>query len=110
MLSKSRYLKRLKCQKVLWLNKHKKENAFYSESASQVFSSGNTAIDLAQQYFPDSELALVDAYPNSKSIAKIKELIANDVKTIYEVTFATESTSVAVNILHQIDGNGMLLK
>ncbi|MCL7765348.1 DUF2779 domain-containing protein [Polaribacter sp. Z014] len=104
MLSKSRYLKGLKCQKVLWLNKYKKEEVFYSESTKQVFSVGNTAGDLAQQYFPNGELALVDDYANSKSIARTKELIASGVTTIYEATFATESTLVALDILHQING------
>jgi hypothetical protein len=104
MLSKSRYLKGLKCQKALWLNKHKKEEAFYSESTKQVFSAGNTAGELAQQYFPNGELALVSNYPDSKAIAKTKELIRNGVTTIYEATFASESTLIALDILHQIDG------
>jgi hypothetical protein len=104
MLSKSRYLKGLKCQKALWLNKHKKEEVVYSESTQHVFSVGNTVGDLAQNYFPNGELALVDHYANSKSIARTKELIANGVTTIYEATFAAESTLVAVDILHQIDG------
>lgn len=104
MLSKSRYLKGLKCQKALWLNKYKKEEVIYSESTQHVFSVGNTAGDLAQQYFPNGVLALVDNYANSKSIARTKELIANGVTTIYEATFAAESTLVAVDILHQIDG------
>jgi hypothetical protein len=104
MLSKSRYLKGLKCQKALWLNNHKKQEAFYSESTKQIFSAGNTAGELAQHYFPNGELALVDNYPNSKAIAKTKELIKNGCKTIYEATFATENTLVALDILHQIDG------
>ncbi|PQJ81490.1 DUF2779 domain-containing protein [Polaribacter glomeratus] len=104
MLSKSRYLKRLKCQKALWLNKYKKEEVVYSESTQHVFSVGNTVGDLAQDYFPNGALALVDHYANSKSIARTKELIADGVTTIYEATFAAENTLVAVDILHQIDG------
>lgn len=104
MLSKSRYLKGLKCTKALWLNKYKKEEAHYPESTLQVFATGNTAGDLAQQYFPDGELALVDDYPNSKAIAKTKQLIKDGCGTIYEATFAAENTLVAVDILHKIDG------
>ena len=104
MLSKSRYLKGLKCQKALWLNNHKKEKAFYSESTQQIFSAGNTAGELAQRYFPNGELALVDTYANSKSIERTKVLIAKGVTTIYEATFAAESTLVAIDIIHQIDG------
>lgn len=103
MLSKSRYLKGLKCKKALWLNKHKKKEAYYDESTLQVFATGNTAGDLAQQYFPGGELALVDDYPNSKAIAKTKQLIENGCKTIYEATFAAKNTLVAVDILHKID-------
>ena len=104
MLSKSRYLKGLKCQKALWLNHHKKEEAYYSESTQQIFSAGNNAGELAQRYFPNGELALVDTYANSKSIERTKVLIAKGVTTIYEATFAAESTLVAIDIIHQIDG------
>ena len=69
-----------------------------------MLSVGKTVGDLAQQYFPNGKLALVDNYANSKSIARTKKLIANGVTTIYEATFAVESTLVAVDILHQIDG------
>lgn len=104
MLSKSRYLKGLKCQKALWLNHHKREEAYYPEATLQKFAAGNTAGDLAQQYFPGGELALVDDRPNSKAALKTQELIDNGCKTIYEATFVAESTLVAVDILHQIDG------
>ena len=104
MLSKSRYLKGLKCQKALWLNKYKKEEAFYAESTLQVFNTGNTAGDLAQQYFPNGELALVDGYANSKAVKRTEALIKKGVTTIYEATFASKNTLVAVDILHQIDG------
>lgn len=104
MLSKSRYLKGLKCTKALWLNKFKKEEVFYSDSTKRVFSQGNTAGDLAQQYFPNGQLALVSNYPDSKAIAKTKELIASGETTIYEATFAAESTLVALDVLHKIDG------
>ncbi|UAM99095.1 DUF2779 domain-containing protein [Polaribacter litorisediminis] len=104
MLSKSRYLKGLKCTKALWLNKFKREEAYYPESKRQVFATGNTAGDLAQQYFPGGELALVNHYPNSKAIAKTKKLLESGCTTIYEATFAAKNTLVALDILHQIDG------
>jgi hypothetical protein len=104
MLSKSRYLKGLKCTKALWLNKFKKEESHYEAATMHVFVQGNTAGELAQQYFPEGELALVDNYPNSKAIAKTKQLIESGCKTIYEATFASHSTLVALDILHQIDG------
>lgn len=104
MLSKSRYLKGLKCQKALWLNHHKKEEAYYPKSTLQLFSTGNKAGDLAQQFFPGGKLALVDDYPNSKAVAKTKQLLDSGCKTIYEATFAAKNTLVALDILHQIDG------
>jgi len=104
MLSKSRYLKGLKCQKALWLNNHKREEAFYSESTKQIFSAGNTTGELAQHYFPNGELALISNYPDSKAVVKTQQLIADGVATIYEATFAAESTLVAVDILHKTDG------
>ncbi|PQB07544.1 hypothetical protein BST83_10530 [Polaribacter filamentus] len=105
MLSKSRYLKGLKCTKALWLNKFKRSEAFYSENTKAIFSQGNTAGDLAQQYFPNGELALVSDYPDSKAIARTKELIANGVTTIYEATFATENTLIALDILRPLQGS-----
>jgi hypothetical protein len=104
MLSKSRYLKGLKCTKALWLNKFKKEAAFYPETTLQVFAQGNIAGELAQEYFPGGQLALVSDYPDSKAIARTKALIAEGETTIYEATFAAHDTLVAVDILHQIDG------
>ncbi|QNM84582.1 DUF2779 domain-containing protein [Polaribacter pectinis] len=104
MLSKSRYLKGLKCTKALWLNKFKKEEVFYSDSTKRVFSQGNTAGDLAQQYFDGGQLALVSNYPDSKAIARTKQLIDEGETTIYEATFAAESTLVALDMLHKIDG------
>jgi len=104
MLSKSRYLKGLKCHKALWLNHHKKQEAYYPEATLQKFSVGNTAGDIAQDYFPGGELALVDDYANSASAKKTQELLQKGVTTIYEATFIAHNTLVALDILHQIDG------
>lgn len=101
MLSKSRYLKGLKCNKALWLYQHKREEAYYPESTRAVFSQGNTSGELAQQYFPNGELALVDNYPNSKAVTKTQELILKGITTIYEATFIFNNTLVAVDILHK---------
>jgi hypothetical protein len=104
MLSKSRYLKGLKCHKALWLNHHKREEAYYPESTIQKFAVGNTAGELAQQYFPGGELAQVDDYANTASAQRTQELLEQGVTTIYEATFIAHNTLVALDILHQIDG------
>lgn len=104
MLSKSRYLKGLKCKKALWLNKYKKEQAYYPEETLKVFNQGNIAGELAQSYFPGGQIALVTNYPDSKAIIKTQELIASGENTIYEATFASHNTLVAVDILHKTNG------
>ena len=104
MLSKSRYLKGLKCEKALWLNKFKKEKAFYSERTKQIFKQGNDVGELAQMYFPGGTLALVDAFPNERAVLKTKELLDAGETTIYEATFVAHNTLVALDILHNIDG------
>ena len=104
MLSKSRYLKGLKCHKALWLYHHKKDKAYYPESTQQIFAAGNATGELAQDYFPGGELALVDDFPNYKAAQKTEELIQQGYRTIYEATFIAHNTLIALDILHQIDG------
>jgi len=104
MLSKSRYLKGLKCTKALWLSKFKKEEAFYSERTKQIFQQGNEVGEIAQQYFPGGKLALVDSFPNEKAVVKTKQLIESGETTIYEATFVAHNTLVALDILHKIEG------
>ena len=104
MLSKSRYLKGLKCHKALWLNHHKKEEAYYPASTIRKFEAGNTAGDIAQDHFPDGMLALVNDHPDADAAQKTQELLQKGVSSLYEATFIANRTLVALDILHQIDG------
>lgn len=104
MLSKSRYLKGLKCHKALWLNKYKREEAYYPTATQQVFATGNEVGELAQDYFPGGELALVGDFPESAAAKRTLELIKQGITTIYEATFVANHTLVALDILHKVDG------
>ncbi|MDD3876363.1 MAG: DUF2779 domain-containing protein [Bacteroidales bacterium] len=104
MLSKSRYVRGIKCQKSLWLYKHKKEEQLVSESAMAVFSRGTNVGELAQNYFPDGKMAVLEDYPGYASAQRTQEFIMQGVETIYEATFIYDSTLVAVDILHKEGG------
>ena len=104
MLSKSRYLKGLKCHKALWLYQFKRNEAFYPPSTEHVFTVGNQAGELAQHYFPGGQLALVGDFPNSAASVRTQQLLEQGETTIYEATFIANHTLVALDILHQIDG------
>jgi len=108
MLSKSRYIRGKNCHKSLWLYVHKKEKQVYSEATLAVFARGTSVGELAQQYFPDGKMAVLEDYPGYASAKRTQEFIAEGVKTIYEATFIYDDTLVAVDILHKENGQWKL--
>ena len=106
MLSKSKYLRGIKCPKNLWLYVNKKEEQHYSEENMLIFSRGTSVGELAQAYFPNARLAVESGEMPCKETALLtQEFIKQGVETICEATFIYESTIVAVDLLHkEIDG------
>ena len=101
ILSKSTFLRGLKCEKSLYLYKNNNEfpDALYPQQEA-IFSQGNTVGELAQQLFPNG----VDASPPShfemqKSVIKTQEYIDRGETIIYEATFQFNEVLVALDIL-----------
>ena len=101
MLSKSKYVRGMNCPKSLWLYVHKKGEQVISEATQAIFSRGTNVGELAQQYFPNGKLAMLENYPGFESAKRTQEFIKQGVETIYEATFIYQNTLVAVDILHK---------
>ncbi len=102
MLSKSKYLRGVKCIKNLWLYTNKKEEQHYSEENIRVFNRGTSVGELAQAYFPDGKFAVQPGeWPTFDTARLTQEYIQQGVETIYEATFIYDNTIVAVDLLHK---------
>ena len=106
LLSKSTYLKGVKCKKALYLNKyHKDLRDELTEGQKAIFSQGNKVGVLAQNLFPGG----IDATPEtfydfSKSLEQTKNAITDGTSIIYEAAFQFDGVLCAVDILVR-DGN-----
>ena len=106
MLSKSKYIRGIKCHKNLWLYVNKKEEQQFGEENLMVLSRGTNIGELAQKYFPNGKLALLlGEIPNNRTALFTQELIRDGVETIYEATFIYDNTLVAVDLLHKENGS-----
>jgi hypothetical protein len=104
MLSKSKYTRGMNCQKSLWLYVHKNEERLVSISSQAVMTQGTSVGELACDYFPGGQMAVLDDYPGLQSAERTQEFIRQGVETIYEATFIYDDTLVAVDILHKSNG------
>ena len=102
MLSKSKYLRGIKCRKNLWLYVNMREEQHYSEDNLMIFSRGTSVGELAQKYFPNARLAVESGEMPCKETALLtQEFIDQGVETICEATFIYDNTIVAVDLLHK---------
>jgi hypothetical protein len=101
ILSKSTYMRGIKCPKSLYLNKHGKAlRDEISDSQEFIFEQGTEVGLLAQELFPKG----IDCSPESfydygPSIQKTKELIDKGQKVIYEASFQFDGVLCAMDIL-----------
>ena len=102
MLSKSKYLRGVKCIRNLWLYTNKKEEQHFSEENIRVFNRGTSVGELAQVYFPNGKFAVQPSEMPTYDTARLtQEYIQQGVDTIYEATFMYDNTIVAVDLLHK---------
>lgn len=102
MLSKSKYLRGVKCHRNLWLYTNKREEQHYSDDNMRVFNRGTSVGELAQAYFPDGKFAVQPGeMPTYDSARLTQEYIQQGVESIYEATFIYDKTIVAVDLLHK---------
>ena len=102
-LSKSRYCKGIRCQKILWLDAHKSEVRDESVFNKAVFETGNRVGDLAMGYYGAfSEVPYND--DKSIMIAETKRLLAANTPIICEGSFSFNGNFCSVDIL-RVRGN-----
>ena len=101
ILSKSTYLKGVKCKKALYLNKyHKDLRDELTEDQKAIFSQGNKVGELAQNLFPGGvDVTPETFYDYSKSLQQTKNAVSNGTSVIYEAAFQFEGVLCAVDIL-----------
>ncbi len=101
MLSKTLYIKGLKCEKLLWLNKHNKAVLTPPDASSEArFDQGNEVGSLARKLFPDGK-EVPFGLSFSQKIALTHEWLDKGVGTIFEATFEYGGVLVMVDILHK---------
>lgn len=107
-LSKSRFIKGMQCQKLLWLLAHKKDALSPpSKEQVQIFSIGNEVGELACELFPNGARIHFDD-GISHNAKRTKELLDSGTSVIYEATFIYEGIVVMVDIL-QNTAQGLII-
>ena len=101
ILSKSTYLKGVKCKKALYLNKyHKDLRDELTEDQKAIFSQGNKVGELAQNLFPAGiDVTPETFYDYSKSLQQTINAVSNGTSVIYEAAFQFDGVLCAVDIL-----------
>lgn len=101
ILSKSTFMRGLKCQKSLWLNKyHKEVKDPVSTSQQAIFDRGNKVGQLARELFPNGLDATPDNFWDFRpSIKKTTTWLRSGTPIIYEATFQYEGVLSALDIL-----------
>jgi len=101
VLSKSTFIRGLKCHKSLYLNKHNKHlRDELSEMQLAIFEQGSKVGELAQDLFPDGiDCTSKNYYDFSEALNKTKKLIKEGQKVIYEAAFQFDGVLAILDIL-----------
>ncbi len=101
VLSKSTYMRGVKCQKCLYLNKFGKDHRDeISDNQQFIFDQGTNSGILARELFPGGiDLTPENHYDYSMSIARTQELLAQRAPVIYEAAFLFDGVLCAIDIL-----------
>lgn len=106
-LSKSRYTQFRCCEKALWLNKFKPEEAVVDDATQARFDTGSKVGELAKGLLgPYEEMTTrrPDGHLDyARMIEKTQDAIARGVENICEAAFSFEGNYCAVDILHKTD-------
>ena len=102
-LSKSRYCKCVKCEKILWLSKYKQD--ILPEIDESAFEEGRNVGELAKGLFGDYEDVPYDKDMNAR-IRKTKKLLEGKPNVIAEASFIYDNNFCSVDILKN-DSDGV---
>lgn len=103
ILSKSKFVSGVQCQKKLWLELFRPElKPPLDASKEKLFATGHEIGKLAWMKFPDGKDATPESYSQlSESIVKTKKWLEEGVQTIYEASFSAENAFCMLDILHR---------
>lgn len=106
VISKSSFIRGLKCPKSLWLHFHlPDEKDEVSEAQQKIFDNGNNIGKLAQQLFPGGIDASRGEPANyADNIAFTRHLMENGCEAIYEAAFGDGETLCYLDILAKVNG------
>lgn len=108
MLSKSKYLKGLQCEKRLWLDKHRPELRDAMDANQEaLFAQGTSVGELAQMVFPNGNDATPQSYDwagMAEGIRLTKEWVEAGVEVIYEAAVSPNGLYAAMDILVKVEG------
>ncbi len=101
LLSKSTFIRGLKCHKSLHLNKHHKNlRDQLSEMQLAIFEQGSKVGELAQNLFPGGiDCTTQSFYDFSGALTRTKDLIKKGQKVIYEAAFQYKGVLAILDIL-----------
>lgn len=104
MLSKSSFIRGLKCHKCLWLHFNRPELRNPDLDMSRAIS-GTAVGELARGYFPGGELVEFERMRLSETLARTQQLIADGATVLYEPAFCFNELYCRVDILRRV-GDG----
>ncbi len=109
-LSKSRYVKGLRCMRALYLSVHHYGLGTPPTEAQQArFDAGHRVGELAQQRYPEGVLIAEDHFRHAEAVESTRRAIAGGVPAIFEAAFAHDNVKVRVDVLRRLDGGGFEL-
>jgi hypothetical protein len=105
-ISKSSYIRGMKCQKSLWLHFFQPEDRDeISESQQNIYDTGHNVGLLAQQRYPEGiDASRGEPGKVSEAVAFTQELIASGQTVIYEAAFSDGETLCYMDILVKKNG------
>jgi hypothetical protein len=105
-LSKSLFVRGVRCHKSLYLSKYKPElKDEVSADTEKSFEVGYEIGDLAQTLFPGGVIVPYEELSHEAQIKMTAELIAQGCRTIYEAAFFYNGVFIKADILH-LGNNG----
>jgi len=103
-LSKSLFVRGVRCYKSLYLSKYKPElKDEVSADTEKSFEVGYEIGDLAQTLFPGGVIVPYEGLSHEAQIKMTADLIAQGCRTIYEATFFYNGIFIKADILHRGD-------
>ena len=103
-LSKSLFVRGVRCHKSLYLQKYRPElKDEVSEETEKRFVEGYQIGDLAQKLFPCGVIVPYEGLSHKEQIEMTASLIAQGCQTIYEATFFYNGVFIKADILHHGD-------